>query len=355
MRLKEPKIAGANASWADVNSKIASSIVEAKAKGATTDIPSTAKAAAEAKATPLPGGVKGLLEQISRGEGTSDAAAKKKGLASGYDVSLGYGAYGGGPKKALSEMTMAEVKEYQKAMLADPKNKMNSSAVGKYQLISGTLKELQKELGLKDTDKFDASTQDKMGEALLKRRGLDKYTSGKISAEKFQLGLSQEWASVADPRTGNGYYAGQRTAHTTDAMAKAAFAGLSGSTPTQTATPVQQTRPQEVPTAVASTKAPPVSPLPSHENLNKQIEAAREAVAAKQRAEKARQEAKAASGETKTADAGPAKKETSLSDVVDELHQLNTKITSLLTQHEEIGQAQIKASKSNNQNIFARA
>ena len=33
MRLKEPKIAGANASWADVNSKIATSIVEAKAKG----------------------------------------------------------------------------------------------------------------------------------------------------------------------------------------------------------------------------------------------------------------------------------------------------------------------------------
>ena len=33
LRLKEPKIAGTNASWADVNSKIASSIVEAKAKG----------------------------------------------------------------------------------------------------------------------------------------------------------------------------------------------------------------------------------------------------------------------------------------------------------------------------------
>ena len=33
MRLKEPKIAGANASWSDVNAKIASSIVEAKAKG----------------------------------------------------------------------------------------------------------------------------------------------------------------------------------------------------------------------------------------------------------------------------------------------------------------------------------
>ncbi len=54
MRLKEPKIAGANASWADVNSKIASSIVEAKAKGSqvvlltnTLASPSTEKLIAE--------------------------------------------------------------------------------------------------------------------------------------------------------------------------------------------------------------------------------------------------------------------------------------------------------------------
>jgi len=54
MRLKEPKITGANASWADVNSKIASSIVEAKAKGSqvvlltnTLASPSTEKLIAE--------------------------------------------------------------------------------------------------------------------------------------------------------------------------------------------------------------------------------------------------------------------------------------------------------------------
>jgi len=180
---------------------------------------------------PLAGGVKGLLEQISRGEGTTDEQARKKGLASGYDVSLGYGAYGGGPKKAISEMSIAEVKEYQKAMLADPKNKWNSSAVGKYQIVGTTLRDLQKELGFKDTDKFDAAMQDKLGEALLKKRGLDKYMSGKMSDSDFQLSLAKEWASVADPRTGRGYYGNQQTAHTSTAAIQAAMSGLSSSSP----------------------------------------------------------------------------------------------------------------------------
>ena len=334
-----------------------------------------APAPAPVPATPLPGGVKGLLEQISRGEGTSDAAAKKKGLASGYDVSLGYGAYGGGPKKALSEMTMAEVKEYQKAMLADPKNKLNSSAVGKYQIISGTLKELQKELGLKDTDKFDAATQDKMGEALLKRRGLDKYTSGKISADKFQLGLSQEWASVADPRTGQGYYAGQRTAHTTDAMAKAAIAGLSNTAPqpatpketseeaarrqaktnTPVATPVQQPRPQATHPAVAApVPANTQSPMPSPEDLSRQLLAKREAEIKENRR---KQEAAIAESEkSKTAASQvPTKPEVTLTDVVNQLEQLNMKIARLTAVQEDIGHNTTKAIKSNNSNIYARA
>jgi muramidase (phage lysozyme) len=169
-------------------------------------------------------GVKGLLERIAQGEGTSDAIAKSKGLKSGYDVSLGYGAYGGGPKKALSEMTFAEVKAYQKEMLKDPKNKLRSSAVGKYQFISGTLAELQKKMGISDDAKFDAETQDKMGEMLLKRRGLDKFKSGKMSQDEFQTGLAAEWASIADPRTKKSRY-GQHVG-TTDSQIKDSIARL---------------------------------------------------------------------------------------------------------------------------------
>ena len=139
-------------------------------------------------------------------------------------------------------MTLAEVKEYQKAMLADPNNKFNSSAVGKYQIVGTTLKELQSQLELKDTDKFDAATQEKMAEVLLKRRGLDKYMQGTMTAKEFQLALAKEWASIADPRTGKGYYDGQRTAHTTSEVAQAAIARLTNTS--TTATPTDQPSPQ---------------------------------------------------------------------------------------------------------------
>lgn len=230
---------------------------------------------------PLPGGVRGILEQISRGEGTSDEAARKRGLASGYDVSLGYGAYGGGPDKPLSEMTLEEVQAYQKKMLADPKNTLNSSAVGKYQVISGTLKDAMKDLQLDPTQKFDQQTQDKIGEYLLKRRGLDKLQKGQISPEEFQLGLSKEFASVADPRTGMGYYAGQRTAHTTSAQIQAAISGLQGDNLNMASTSVenaaaapgtivvnapQQVAPPQQPKAQAA--APAISPgRPSHASV----------------------------------------------------------------------------------------
>lgn len=215
--------------------------------GQSMSAPASAAATSFAAGAPLASGVKGILDQISKGEGTSDEAARKRGLASGYDVSLGYGAYGGGPKKAISEMSIAEVKEYQKAMLADPKNKWNSSAVGKYQIVGDTLSSLQKELGFKDTDKFDAAMQDKLGEALLRRRGMENYLSGKMTGEKFQLGLAQEWASIADPRTGRGYYGNQQTAHTSTADIQSAMGRLfmPSSTAAQTAMAKEELTPAE--------------------------------------------------------------------------------------------------------------
>lgn len=170
----------------------------------------------------LPPGTAGLLEQIARGEGTSDKQAVEKGFASGYDVVLGYGKFGL-PSKPLSQMTLSEVKTYQDE-LRSKSGDLNSSAVGKYQIIKGTLQELQKELQLPDTTIFNKETQDKMAEALLRRRKITQYTSGEISREEFQQNLSREWASVADPYSGMSYY-GQHTG-TTDAQAKAAIEGL---------------------------------------------------------------------------------------------------------------------------------
>lgn len=171
---------------------------------------------------PLPTGTKGLLEQISRGEGTSDEKAKANGYASGYDVTLGYGAFNKPTNKPLSEMTLGEVKSMQREMLRNPANKFNSSAAGKYQIVMTTLLGLQKEMNLRDDEVYSAALQDKMGEALLNRRGLAKFKEGKISAHQFQKNLTPEWTSIADPDTGRGH---QGTG-SSDAQMKKAIAGV---------------------------------------------------------------------------------------------------------------------------------
>lgn len=179
--------------------------VSGAASTATNFIRDTTGIGREAMPTgPLTGGVKGMLDQISRGEGTTDEKAQKHGFKSAYDVPLGYGKYGGKTEKPLSEMTIGEVKEYQKRILHDPANKMDSSAVGKYQIVGKTLRGLQSKYGFGDEQKFDAAFQDKLGEMLLKGRGLDKFKAGKMSSAAFQEQLAQEWASIAHPGSGRG-------------------------------------------------------------------------------------------------------------------------------------------------------
>jgi len=164
-----------------------------------------------------------LLDRIALGEGTSDAAAQEHGLASAYDITYAYGQYNPEKSKQLTEMTIGEVKQLQLQMLANQAgSKLQSSAVGKYQLISTTLEEQQKKLGLFDDTKFDSATQELFGQSLLEKRGYIDWTDGKISDYQFQKNMAKEWASVADPDTGKSYY-GQGVG-TTDAQIKEAMA-----------------------------------------------------------------------------------------------------------------------------------
>jgi muramidase (phage lysozyme) len=85
-----------------------------------------------------------------------------------------------------------------------------SGAVGRYQIINKTLKELQKKLGLPDDQLFNAEVQDRLATVLLERRGLNKFLNGQLSLKDFMKNLSKEWASLPNPDTGKSYY-GQRT------------------------------------------------------------------------------------------------------------------------------------------------
>ncbi|WP_146592201.1 phage tail tape measure protein [Puniceibacterium confluentis] len=105
---------------------------------------------------------KGLRDLIGFAEGTD------KGR--GYNETLGYGAFTGGDVNLVA-MTVNEVLALQKKMLAHPDNSYNSSAVGRYQIVSQTLRSLMGEMGLSGNEVFSTDLQDQMADRLIDRRG----------------------------------------------------------------------------------------------------------------------------------------------------------------------------------------
>jgi len=108
----------------------------------------------------------------------------------------------------LTEMSIAEVQAWQDKYVADGNA---SNAVGRYQIISPTLKGLIKELKLKPSQVFSERIQDKMAITLMERRGAVDFVNDKISAEQFAANLSQEWAAlpaILGNRPTESFYAG---------------------------------------------------------------------------------------------------------------------------------------------------
>lgn len=151
--------------------------------------------------------VKILLDAI----GTAEGARPDYWKGNPYDLTLNRLIL----NPPVSQQTLAQVKATQLHMVKDLK--MMSGAVGKYQLIGGTLRELQKRLGLSDDHIFNSDIQDQMALVLLNRRGLKMYMDGQLSIQDFMKNLSKEWASLPNPDTGKSYY-GQRTHYTVEQM-----------------------------------------------------------------------------------------------------------------------------------------
>lgn len=141
-----------------------------------------------------------LLDLIGYTEGTDERR--------GYNETLAYGALTGGPVDLVS-MTIDQVDALQTRMLAHPDNKWNSSAVGRYQIVRTTLRDIRETLGLTGKEKFDANMQDRMGCFLLGKRGIDLWLSGSMTDEAIINELAKEWASLPTERD-VGYYNGQK-------------------------------------------------------------------------------------------------------------------------------------------------
>ena len=143
-----------------------------------------------------------LLDLIGFTEGT-DKGRK-------YNETLAYGAYTGGDVK-LTAMTLDEIDALQTRMLKHPKNKLRSSALGRYQIIRTTLRTLRKTLDLTGNELFDGDMQDRFACVLLGQRGIDKYLAGRLKEDTMLLNLAKEWASLPTP-AGKGFYGGQHAA-----------------------------------------------------------------------------------------------------------------------------------------------
>lgn len=93
-----------------------------------------------------------------------------------------------------------------------------SSACGRYQFMTATLKQLRISENLTGREIFAGDLQDRLGYALLDGCGYERFLTGKLSLIGFGLALAKEWASfpvLADcrgsrqrVRRGDTYYAG---------------------------------------------------------------------------------------------------------------------------------------------------
>lgn len=104
------------------------------------------------------------------------------------------------PPKRLTAMTLDELDAWQ---TANWNAGAESTAAGGYQILRDTLRDLRGELGLDGSELFDIKMQDRLARALMERRGLDDFLSGKITPEEFADNMAQEWAAfpMADGRS----------------------------------------------------------------------------------------------------------------------------------------------------------
>ena len=135
----------------------------------------------------------------------------------GYDQVYGKIRAADKPPRRLTTMTVAEVLAWQDSI----DRRYNSEAAGRFQILEDTLRGLVAQGSVSMNATFDRTTQERAAIALMVRRGLNDYKSGRISAQAFGQRLSMEWASLpaltvdkkGRPATGQSYYAGDGLNH----------------------------------------------------------------------------------------------------------------------------------------------
>lgn len=136
--------------------------------------------------------------------GAAGSLANIREMIAGVESKGDYNVIVGGKKAPLTAMTVQQVLDMQQDLI----NQGGDSAAGKYQIKRSTLLGLVQRLGIDTSSKFDAATQDKLADELIKGRGYGAYASGKMTKEEFLTNLSKEWAGLPSNASGSSYYAG---------------------------------------------------------------------------------------------------------------------------------------------------
>ena len=99
-----------------------------------------------------------------------------------------YGAVDNADDPPFTTMTIDQVLAWQEGR--------RFSACGKYQVIHKTMQSLVAELGLSGDEIYDQALQDRFGETLLRRRGLDAFLRAEMAPKVFALSVAREWAAL---------------------------------------------------------------------------------------------------------------------------------------------------------------
>ena len=146
------------------------------------------------------GGTLGISQAIAKGESAGGSYnAANKGTKNGKIIGVK-------EKVNLEDMTVAEIMRRQAIKWGSPNESEKLFAVGKYQMIPDTLAGAVKSMNIDVNQKFTGALQEKMFEQYLigaKQPAVANYLNSPVDDPtllyKALKGLSNEWASIADP------------------------------------------------------------------------------------------------------------------------------------------------------------
>ena len=151
------------------------------------------------------GQASGRLPPLKMDSATSGKVGELLNFIARYESGGDYNIMVGGKRGKLTSMTVAEILDMQKDMIAKGHE---STAVGRYQYIRKTLAGTAAQMGMDvGNTKFDEKTQDALAIQTLRTIGLENWLEGKLDDGAFLNKVARVWASV--PTTSGGsYYAG---------------------------------------------------------------------------------------------------------------------------------------------------